>query len=157
MFHRVRGMLEVFETNGTFDRHKFIDCCRKFCNNGKANQYPGKKSILILDGASIHCDPNIIYYLRSRGLKIIFLPAYCPFFNPIEVVFGLLKSNMQRFYTEGCKLKDMQRLIARTMVKFKYRDMTKNFKKCGYETSGLFNPGVAFAQDIKQFGFEDTE
>jgi hypothetical protein len=85
------------------------------------------------------------------------LPAYCPFFNPIEVVFGLLKSNMQRFYTEGCKLKDMQRLIARTMVKFKYRDMTKNFKKCGYETSGLFNPGVAFAQDIKQFGFEDTE
>ena len=33
-----------------------------------------------------------IVYLRSVGVKVIFLPPYCPFFNPIEYLFGYLKN-----------------------------------------------------------------
>ncbi|OWZ04489.1 Serine/threonine-protein kinase [Phytophthora megakarya] len=48
------------------------------------HQYPGRGSVWILDGAKIHCHPDIVYYLRSLGIISIFLPCYCPFYNPID-------------------------------------------------------------------------
>lgn len=66
---------------------------RSLCKNPEIKQYPGKHSIFIMDGAKIHCDKNLVYWLLSLGVIIIFLPAYCPFFNPIEVMFSMLKKN----------------------------------------------------------------
>ena len=87
-FTGVNGVLETFCTDGTFDRRKFVACCRDFAlTNDAVRPYPGRYSVWILDGAIIHCHPNIVYYLRSLGIWPIFLPAYCPFFNPIEVFF----------------------------------------------------------------------
>jgi transposase len=69
--------------------------------NLSIKHYPGTHSVWILDGASIHCDPGIVNYLRALGVIVLFLPAYCPFFNPIEIMFGLVKKKMQRFYVEN--------------------------------------------------------
>uniref|UniRef100_A0A336K8E8 CSON004840 protein n=1 Tax=Culicoides sonorensis TaxID=179676 RepID=A0A336K8E8_CULSO len=51
-------------------------------------QYPGQHSIWVLDGARIHCSPDFIHFLKSMGIIPIFLPAYCPFLNPIDVQQG---------------------------------------------------------------------
>jgi len=48
------GMLETFCTEGTFDRYKFIYCCRKLVQSGEIYPYPGRHSVWIMDGASIH-------------------------------------------------------------------------------------------------------
>ncbi|ORY16047.1 hypothetical protein BCR33DRAFT_638687, partial [Rhizoclosmatium globosum] len=85
------GLLEVFSTDGTFDRLKFLDCCSQFALGGKVKHFPGLHSVWIMDGAKIHCDPNISFYLRSLGIVLIYLPAYCPFYNPIEVMFAMVK------------------------------------------------------------------
>ncbi|XP_058820531.1 uncharacterized protein LOC131682793 [Topomyia yanbarensis] len=96
------GILDSFWTDGTFNRTKFFDCAREFAlRNPKVYQYPRLHSVWIMDGARIHCDANIIRYLRSIGILPIFLPAYCPFFNPIEIVFGLIKKRMQRTRQEN--------------------------------------------------------
>lgn len=89
------GLLEVCETEGTFDRKAFVEYCRRFTfsRQSKVQQYPGTNSVWIMDGAKIHCHNNFIYYLRSLGIVPIFLPAYCPMFNPIEFVFGMIKKN----------------------------------------------------------------
>jgi len=156
-FLGVDGILEVFTSKGTFDRHKFISCCRSFALiSGKVFPYPGRHSIFIMDGASIHCEPNIVYYLRSLGIQVIYLPAYCPFFNPIELVFGNVKSYMQRYYQENCSVKEMKIFIAKTMAEFANRNNRKIFKKCGYIGSGMFNPSTAFHQDCDHLGFETT-
>ena len=76
------GVLDTFQTVGTFDRAEFLNCIHKMINQTKVcQQYPGLNSVWILDGAKIHCHPDIIYNLRSIGIVPVFLPAYCPFFN----------------------------------------------------------------------------
>jgi hypothetical protein len=58
------GIVEAFSTAGTFDREKIISNCRKLVlEGGVVQQYPGRCSVWILDGASIHCDKYITYFL----------------------------------------------------------------------------------------------
>ncbi|POM60573.1 Serine/threonine-protein kinase rio2 [Phytophthora palmivora] len=84
-FISVDGLVETFHTDGTFDRSKFVGCCRVHAHSGKTvYQYPRRGSVWILDGAKIHWHPDTVYYLRALGIIPIFLPAYYPFYNPIE-------------------------------------------------------------------------
>jgi transposase len=152
-FLGINGIQEVFSTEGTFDRFKFLACCKQFATGGKTLPYPGKHSVWILDGASIHCDKNITYYLRSIGIFLVFLPAYCPFFNPIEIVFGNIKMHLTRYYKENSSLSDISVFIAGTMKQFMNRSMRQIFLKCGYGNCGQFDPGVAFKQNIQNFGY----
>src|SRR5690348_3497242 len=80
----VMVLAETFMTDGTFDRVRFVSCCREFALSKNVQQYPGRRSVWILDGVRISSRPNFTYYLRSIGIIPISLPAYCPFFNPIE-------------------------------------------------------------------------
>ncbi|KAH9123446.1 hypothetical protein AeMF1_005564 [Aphanomyces euteiches] len=58
----IDSIVEIFHTDGTFDRSKFIDSCRIHAHSGKSvKAYPGPGSIWILDGAKIHCNPDIVY------------------------------------------------------------------------------------------------
>lgn len=97
-FIGARGVLYVYTTEGTFDRSKFLEYCKRFAMNKGTivKQYPGQYSIWIMDGAKIHCHANITFYLRSLGIIPTFLPAYCPMFNPIEFVFGMVKAKLQK-------------------------------------------------------------
>lgn len=88
------GILDSFKTDGTFTRVKFFECCKEFALGGLCQKYPGRNSVWILDGAKIHCHPSIIRYLRSLGILPIFLPPYTPFFNPIEIIFGVVKKHL---------------------------------------------------------------
>ncbi|TPX40435.1 hypothetical protein CcCBS67573_g10624 [Chytriomyces confervae] len=114
------GLLENYSTEGTFDRLKFTECCRKFAlQSGKVKVYPGPNSIWILDGAAIHRSPELIMYLRLLGIIPIFLPAYCPFFNPIEVMFGLIKKRLRRIYPEGkINAKNLPLLVAKAFTHY---------------------------------------
>lgn len=131
------GLQACYQTEGTFTRKIFFDYLRDFALSDKVRTYPGQHSVFILDGARIHCDPNITTYLRSLGLIVIFLPAYCPFYNPIEIIFGLCKRSMKKTYNEG---DDLQLTVARTMTKFTIFDSTALFNKCGYNFNGTFDP-----------------
>lgn len=148
------GVLESYRTEGTFTRKKFFECIRKFAiQSGMAETYPGRHSIWVMDGARIHCDRNIILYLRSLGILPIFLPAYCPMFNPIEVIFGICKKYLKRHYTENSK-KPLSVTITETFVKFRNYSCTKLFHKCGYVHGGHFDPNIGLDQSLNDFGFE---
>jgi hypothetical protein len=54
-FPEVNGKLDYFSTEETFDRLKFVNFCRNFAlRSGKVFQYPGYRSVWILDGGTIH-------------------------------------------------------------------------------------------------------
>jgi hypothetical protein len=59
-FAGVTGILETFTTDGTFTRHTFFECVRRFAQSGKIAPYPGPRSVWIMEGARIHCDPAIV-------------------------------------------------------------------------------------------------
>jgi len=65
-FLNQHGIMEAYTTEGTFDRATFMEKCSNFAlKSGKVKQYPGPGSIWIMDGAKIHCHPDICYYLRT--------------------------------------------------------------------------------------------
>lgn len=114
-FIGVNGMLNCYQTEGL----KFVNFCRSFVTDfdSKVHQYPGQYSVWIMDGATIHLDKNFVMYLRSLGIIVIFLPAYCPFFNPIEIVFGLMKRDLAVKYIENSKI-DIKMFIGEVVNHF---------------------------------------
>eukprot|EP00733_Pompholyxophrys_punicea_P000491 Pompholyxophrys_punicea_v1_NODE_138_length_3259_cov_5.175094.p4 type:complete len:104 gc:universal NODE_138_length_3259_cov_5.175094:549-238(-) len=95
-----------------------------------------------MDGASIHLDKFMTDYFHSRGIIVLFLPSYCPFFNPIEVVFGLVKRRCRELY-DGT---EEHFVLAQVLMQFSNGDFSKIFKHCGYHYSGYFSPETNFHQ-----------
>lgn len=100
---------------------------------------------------TISCTILIPKELRSLGIKVVFLPAYCPFFNPIEIMFGWIKKRFLRYYIQNSK-RNLTVVISEIMNEFQTTDFSNIYKKCGYTASG-FNAGTAFNQDITEFGY----
>lgn len=136
------GIIDSFETEGTFTRQKFFDCCRRMALRSTVKSYPGKHSVWIMDGARIHCDLNIVQYLRSLGIIPIYLPAYCPFYNPIEIVFGLVKRYLRRHYVEHDRT-PLSLIVGAALTKFTNYNCSSLFRKCGYSPNGQFNPSIS--------------
>ena len=53
-------------------------------------------TVVILDNLSTHKRPRAAQALRKRGGWFLFLPAYSPDLNPIEMAFSKLKANLRR-------------------------------------------------------------
>ncbi|RHY25912.1 hypothetical protein DYB32_008011 [Aphanomyces invadans] len=134
------GMLEYFDTEGTFDRQTFVRCCSIFAHSGHVGMYPGKNSVWVMDGAKIHCHPDIVTYLRDLGIVPLFLPAYCPFYNPIEYVFGYLKKSFQRNYSECRTENNLVLFVDQIIQRLKKMDMSNVLTHCGWLSSGRFDP-----------------
>lgn len=69
---------------------------------------------------------------------MIFLPAYAPFYNIIEIVFGIAKGKMQHFYKENGS-QDLKMFVAEVMNSFVNFNMSHLFRKCGYISGGKFD------------------
>ena len=165
-FIGVRGIIDYFNTEGTFDRVEFTKCCQDFVHaaRGSVRQYPGPNSVWILDGAAIHRHPEIIHYLRSVGVVPIFLPAYCPFINPIEFMFGNVKRSFQRHYVESGG-RDLMPFVVQTFHQFKGFNMGNVFEHCGWMIQGYFDPvgplskenRVAAESQVDEINHDDLE
>lgn len=156
-FLGVHGILNTYVTDGTFTRLKFLECCKRFAleYDSPVKQHPGPNSVFIFDGAKIHCHAKLIEYLRSLGIIPVFLPAYCPFFNPIEFVFGLVKRRLKKTNDLQIK-KDAQIHISEVFNEFMGRNCKNLFRKCGYMPNGTFDPSIGMSQDLQFYGFRET-
>ena len=135
-FLSVYGLTHSFTTDGTWTRKKFgekvwefaLSCCQP---------YPGRFSVWVMDNAVIHCHLLLVEYLLSLGIYIFYLPPYCPFYNPIEVYFHLLKQKC-------CSLNDGKTsphfILGTVLEHYSNLDMSSIFSHCGYSENGLFNP-----------------
>ena len=56
------------------------------------NEWPLPRSVLIIDNASIHKVAGIREMVEERGARLLYLPAYSPDFNPIELAFSTIKT-----------------------------------------------------------------
>lgn len=126
------GFMGIFETEGTFNRDRVMSCLRELVSSKKIM----KGSVFIMDGAKIHLDLNIVNYLRSTGLYVLFLPAYCPFYNPIEVAFAYVKPHLQKNHDESLRRDRME--INEAFLALSKKDFSPTFLKCGYRHDGFF-------------------
>ena len=97
--YTIDGYIKALVFDGTCDGDIFegfiIDQVVPLCN-----PYPGPRSVIILDNASVHHinRQNIEDVYRRHGVLVRFLPPYSPDFNPIEESFTDLKAWIRRHY-----------------------------------------------------------
>ncbi|KAF5356734.1 hypothetical protein D9757_005211 [Collybiopsis confluens] len=91
--------LEIFK--GTVNREMFVDFLKEHLAP-TLTPYPGPRSVVILDNASIHHDLDEIraIIVEECGARLIYLPPYSPDFNPAEQAFSFIKSWLRRRESE---------------------------------------------------------
>jgi hypothetical protein len=133
----------VYRTADTFTRETYFGYLQDFVASGKCSAFPGKHSVFIVDGAKIHLDEFITAWIRSVGCEVVFLPAYCPFFMPIEYAFGFLKREFKQVYDrKGSELHTLMKVLQ----KMTNMNMRSIFSHCGYTPDGRFDAAKNFKQ-----------
>ena len=56
------------------------------------NKWPLPNSVLVINNASIHRVDGIREMVQEHGARLVYLPAYSPDFNPIELAFSSIKA-----------------------------------------------------------------
>ncbi|KAJ2911978.1 hypothetical protein MD484_g8431, partial [Candolleomyces efflorescens] len=67
------------------------------------NPFPAPNSVIVMDNASIHKSQELQQMIEARGMRLVFLPAYSPDYNPIEECFSAIKAwiRANRDYVRG--------------------------------------------------------
>lgn len=86
--------------------------------------------VVILDNLSSHYNRRARDLVEARGAALVFLPAYSPDFNPIEMVFSKVKQLLRSL---ACRTREklwssMQSVLERVTES----DAANCFKHCGY-------------------------
>jgi transposase len=78
----------VFE--GALDGPLFLHWVREWLLPGVP-----RGTTIVLDNLNVHCNPEVRQAVEVAGCFLLFLPAYSPSFNPIELVFAQLKTHVR--------------------------------------------------------------
>lgn len=70
-------------------------------------QFP-KGTTILLDNAAIHKAACVHKAAREKGYEFLFTPPYSPEFNPIEMMFGVIKRRFYHYrYTDSFRARNM--------------------------------------------------
>jgi len=56
------------------------------------NKWPLPNSVLVVDNTSIHKVAGICEMVKEHSARLLYLPAYSPDFNLIELLFSTIKA-----------------------------------------------------------------
>jgi len=89
---------------------------------------PGQ--VVVLDNLSAHKGDAARALIEARGCRLLFLPAYSPDFNPIELAFAKLKEALRR---AGARTKEALRdALASALDAITAQDARGWFAACGF-------------------------
>jgi len=91
------GSNDTDPTHGTVDQARFkLWVIEKLIPTLGKYHLGQPRSIMVMDNASIHRDIRDLIEAPEVGAKLIYLSAYSPELNPIELMFGLYKVSLRR-------------------------------------------------------------
>lgn len=86
--------------------------------------------IVVMDNASIHKNSFSIQRVKRKGVRIVYLPPYCPELNPIENMWSKMKSILRKM---GARAKDtLKKAISAALWEITPGDREGWFRGCGY-------------------------
>ena len=86
--------------------------------------------ILVMDNLSTHKDREALEMLRLAGVRVRFLPAYSPDYNPIEMMWSKVKSLLRK--VEARNNETLLHAIGGALDQVTQKDATHWFAHCGY-------------------------
>ncbi len=92
---------------GSFNTTTFLEALEAF-------DLP-RGTVLLLDNVSFHHACVVKEYAASRGIVLLYVPPYSPWFNPVEGVFSIAK---RAYYKHGSIARAMQAVTPRHVQAF---------------------------------------
>ena len=89
-----------------------------------------KGDVVVMDNLSAHKGDEVEMLIHSKGAKVLYLPAYSPDLNPIELSFSKLKSVLRKL-----KIRDvgkLRRFLRRSPKLFAETECRNYFRHAGY-------------------------
>jgi len=86
--------------------------------------------IVIMDNLSPHKSDETLKLIAQAGADVIFLPAYSPDLNPIEMMWSKIKSILRSM--EARTLSDLITAIGHALARITPKDAVNWFAHCGY-------------------------
>ena len=86
----INGYLYYEIYHGSFNGERFLTFIHRLLPH--MTPYPGPRSVIICDNASIHRSDEVKALCRDHNVRLLFLPPYSPDFNAIEQSFYRIKS-----------------------------------------------------------------
>jgi len=94
---REQGKNDTDPNRGTVDGERFLEYVRDCLVPALGNYINGeRRSIVVMDNASIHNANEIRNLIESAGAILIYTAPYAPEYNPIELMFGDYKRAIQK-------------------------------------------------------------
>lgn len=90
--------------------------------------HPG--DVVIMDNLSPHKSDPTLALIGQRGAQVLFLPAYSPDLNPIEMMWSKVKASLR---SAGARTQsDLIQAIAAALASVTPQDAINWFAHCGY-------------------------
>lgn len=149
------GIIYCHITVGSFKGPLFLEFMNELLE--EMNPYPGPNSVIVMDNCSVHRVPGIREMIEGRcvkftrdlyespmtccsGMRLEYLPAYSPDFNPIENAFSSIKAQIRTSPREAQflldKRKDSIPEAKRLLYEYVWTVTPQKargwFKHCGY-------------------------
>jgi transposase len=84
---------------------------------------------IVLDNLNVHRSPAVRQAVEAAGCFLLFLPAYSPDFNPIELVFAQLKTHLR---TVGARTTEaVIAAIGSGMARITPTQIQTHYRHCG--------------------------
>ena len=94
------------------------------------NPYPGPRSVLVLDNASIHHSRRFSTMMHAKGFIVLYTPPCCFNLTPLDNgAFGLLKRYLRHHYFQGTMADKMDNAFKNAVSD---RAARRFFRECGY-------------------------
>jgi transposase len=86
--------------------------------------------IVVMDNLSSHKSEPTLKRMEQAGVRVLFLPAYSPDFNPIEKMWSKLKAYLRK--AEARTKEALEEAIAAGLQRVTAQDARNWFASCGY-------------------------
>jgi transposase len=127
----VEGYIGYSIFQGAFNAELFIEFVEEKVLP-HCNPYPGPRSVLILDNASIHKNDRLRELCEDHGVLLKFLPPYSPDYNPIEATFHDLKAWIRRNYLLALDFEKFDDFLHFAIGQNSANSVGGHFKNAGY-------------------------
>jgi transposase len=89
--------------------------------------------IVVMDNLQSHKGARVRELIESTGAEVLYLPAYSPDLNPIEMIFSKIKRLLR---TMACRTKDaLWRAMQSVLDQVTPSDAANCFRHCGYHAT----------------------
>ena len=85
---------------------------------------------IVLDNLNVHRNPEVRQVVEAAGCFLLFLPAYSPDFNPIELVFAQLKAHLRGLAARTTA--GVTDAIGSGMARLTAAQIRAYYRHCGY-------------------------